>query len=403
MKKLILISALVGLLSEVCAQKQPMTEKERDNVMQVLKWLHENETSDSFNALKNLKVEDASKKDVLPWDEWSEKQKDKRYDLLHLFKSFENVSVQPVDDSPNVCELVFYCKEKETEVFSGGVSGTFSTLRKLNEDNCTNLRCEVFCGLDADVELHLTDSRGKFVYFAEMIHGQHKHKTKSDGYREVWHTINLPLSVPWEDVEGGYIELKLFPPQEYDWVQVALGDAAEFPQKITLGNKKYIIEKVDSVGMVISANSYYDWHQLRNMKFLYKMESFWYYNPYYIVGVGGDVQTMLKLKYEGKISFEEWLKKKCVDPNKLEKTIGNYLSKDMYSDAEPDLWGKYINTRMYGDSLLLYMPVEPEREKTIASFRLPIPLSEKDIKTNINRPLCNKLLDQLGLSLKMVE
>lgn len=403
MKKIILISAFVGVLSGAYAQKQPMTKTERDNVMQVLKWLHENETSNSFNALKNLKVENASKKDVLPWNEWSEKQKDKRYDLLHLFKSFENVSVQPVDDSPNACELVFYCKEKETVGFSGGVSGTFSTLRGLNEDNCTNLRNEVFCGLDADVELHLTDSRGKFVYFAELIHGLHKHKTKSDGYREVWYSIHLPLSVPWEDVEDGYIELKLFPPQEYDWVQVALGDAAEFPQKITLGNKKYIIEKVDSVGMVISANSYYDWHQLSNMKFLYKMEGYWYYNPYYIVGVGGDVKTMLKLKYEGNISFEEWLKKKRIDPNKLEETIGNYLSKDMYSDAEPDLLGKYINTRMYGDSLLLYMPVEPEREKTIASFRLPISLSEKDVKTNINIPLCNKLLDQLGLSLKMIE
>lgn len=94
MKKLILISALVGVLSEAYAQILPMTEKEKDNVMQVLKWLHDNETSDSFNALKNLKVEDAPKKNVLPWNEWSEKQKDKRYDLLYLFKSFENVSVQ---------------------------------------------------------------------------------------------------------------------------------------------------------------------------------------------------------------------------------------------------------------------------------------------------------------------
>lgn len=390
MKKIIVICLLIGVASGGYAQKNyKMTEEDKTFALKVLKWLHEFETSPSFNELF-LKEEDAIKWDALPWNRWVDEYKNERSDLLHLFKGLKNMTIRPVEGSPNACELVFRCLAKETDKISLKVAvSTFNS----EKENCIGIRREVFCGLEADVQLHLTDGRGRPVYLTGPIRLRKGHKKKCEKYMEVWSSIVLPLSVPWLDVDG-HVDLKLFPPQEYDMVEVALGDTVKIPQKATFGNKEFIIEKIDSVGLVIAADGEV-LEQLEGMEYLYSKGGNWY-RVYHKHSFSGDVKTMLKLKNEGDITFERWLKKKRIDLNNLEGTIMNFLSEDTLSDELPDLWAKRINTRMYGDRLLLYMPVEAEREKTIASIVLPVPSSGNEVKAVIDEQLCRELLGRLG-------
>lgn len=397
MKKIILICLFTGLVSGVRAQKNnKMTEDEKTFALKVLEWLHEFETSPSFNGPGSLREEDAIQQDAFPWNRWVDKHKDERSDLLHLFRGLKDMSIRPVEDSPNACELVFRCRTKEPGGVSLKVSFTpFDSNKHLDKDeNCIGFRSVVFCGLEADVQLHLTDRRGRPVHLMEPMWIGKGRQKKGEEYTEAWYSIVLPLSVPWQEVTGGHIDVKLFPPQEYDRVEVAPGDAEEIPKKVTFGSKEFIIEKVDSAGLVIAADGDV-LEQLAGMEYLYCKGGKWYkVSEKY--SFNGDVKTMLKLKNEGNITFEEWLKKKRIDPNNLEGTIENFVSADMFSDEVPDLWGKRINTRMYGDSLLLYMPVEAGREKTIASLVLPVPSSGNDVNAVIDEQLCRELLGRLG-------
>lgn len=398
MKRIILISLLTVLVSGACAQKNnKMTKVEKTLALQVLEWLHGFETSSSFDGLDSLRGEKALKQDVLPWDKWADEHKNKYSDVLYLLKGLKNMSIRPVESSPNACELVFRCRTKEKGRISIGVSfGVFESDKYLDKDkNCIGFHSEVFCGLETDVQLHLTDRRGRPVYLNTETMFIRKGQEKIDEeYSEAWFSIELPLTVPWLDVAGGYVDVKLFPPQEYDRVEVALGDMEEIPQKVTFGSKEFRIEKIDSVGLVIAADGHV-LKQLGDMEYLYYKGDSWY-KASSLYSFTGDVKTMLKLKNEGNITFEEWVKKKHIDLNNLERTIGNFVSHDMFLEGGPDLWGKRINTGMYGDRLLLYMPVEAGRKKAIAFTSLPVLSSENDVKVVIDEQLCRELLNRLN-------
>lgn len=403
MKRIILISLLTVLALSAHAQNSnKMTEDKKPFALKILEWLHGFETSSSFDGLDSLRGEKAFKQDVLPWDKWADEHKNERSDLLHLLNGVKNMSIRPVEGSPNACELVFRCRTKEKGGFSIGVSfGVFESDKYLDKDeNCIGFRQRVFCGLETDVQLHLTDKRGRSVHLStETMFIRKGQKKINEEYSEAWFSIELPLTVPWPDVTGGHVDVKLFPPQEYDRVEVALGNAEEIPRKATFGSKEFCIEKVDSVGLVIAADGEV-LEQLGGMEYLYYKGDSWYKTSS-LHSFTGDVKTMLKLKKEGNITFEEWLKKKRIDPNNLEGTIENFVSEDIFSEAGPDLWGKRINTRMYGDSLLIYMPVEAGHEKIIASIVLPVPSSGNDVKVVIDEQLCKELLGRLGAGVNM--
>ena len=68
----------------------------------------------------------------------------------------------------------------------------------------------------------------------------------------------------------------------------------------------------------------------------------------------------------GKITFEEWLKGKGIDPNNLEETLKHFME-DEDSEGNDDtdaagVMGKHYTVALQGDSLLLYMPDEKRRK-----------------------------------------
>lgn len=222
MKRMILICLLIGLVSGACAHKKiKMTEDEKAYLLKVLELLHEFETSASFGALDSLKEEDAVEQHALPWNKWADEHKDQRSDLLHLLKGLKDMSVRPAEGAPNACELVARCRTEETGEGSIGVSfNIFDSDRHSDKDgNCIGFRSKVFCGLETDVQLHLTDKSGRPVYLTEEDMWLRKGwKQMGEEDSEAWFSVVLPLSAPWQDVTGGHLDVKFFPPQEYDRV-----------------------------------------------------------------------------------------------------------------------------------------------------------------------------------------
>lgn len=260
-------------------------------------------------------------------------------------------------------------KDEDVSSYFGGRQGSGLWKKYYHEDengNFTGFCKELFFDLETDLQLHLADKQGKPVYIHPdediyLLEGGDYAKNKD--MLNIWFGLQIPLTVPYQEIAGGHISLSFYMPQKYDRITVPIKDFGDKPVQVTWGNKTFSIEKVDSNGFTISADAE-TIDKLRRMDYLYHRDGNWY-EPSSSTFTTGDLDKILK-NSTGKITFEEWLKGKGIDPNNLEETLKHFME-DEDSEGNDDtdaagVMGKHYTVALQGDSLLLYMPDEKETE-----------------------------------------
>lgn len=399
MKRLLTNCLLVALVSGVQAQETGhLTADEHKQTMKVLEMIYSFETDDYYWSEAPVSDDTwAVTPQQLPWNKWAAYMGTKhRYrELIQLLTALKNASVRPSAEDPDACEIVFRCRTPREGRFSFGVSsGVFDDEKHFDEaGGCTGFRKEMFCSLLTDVRLHLTDREGRPVYLdTEQLPVKRGQQDLGEEYSEAWFSLRLHLSTSWDRISGGHITVSLFTPPTYRHTTLPLGEGASFPCRTTLGGKQLSLDKADREGLVISGDDIQD--ELSSMTILYARNGSWY-RPPSRSSFSGDVGTLLKLERSSAPSFGEWMRQKGIDPKHLKQTRSRVISDAAFSDEDTP-WGKRINTGMYGDSLLLYLPAEEESRRTVATITIPVGTSEVKAASEVDETVCGELLAQTG-------
>lgn len=403
MKRLLSTVLLAYLVLGAWAQnKTKMTEEEKKEAMEQLEVLYQFETGAAFGELDSLTENQEFKQERLPWEKWADKFKHESFkkSLSRLFMCFDKAFIEPNKDSSIFFNLMLRGKEEDVSSYFGGRQGSGLWEKYYHEDengNFTGFCKELFFDLETDLQLHLTDKQGKPVYIHPekdiyLLEGGDYPQNKD--MLNIWFGLQIPLTVPYQEIAGGHISLSFYMPQEYDRITVPIKDFGDKPVQVTWGNKTFSIEKVDSNGFIISADSE-TLDKLKGMKCLYHRDGNWY-EPSSSTATTGDLDKILKNSTR-KITFEEWLKENGIDPNNLEETL-KYFMEDEVSEEDTGtddagVTGKHYRIALQGDSLLLYMPVEKRRK--IAEITVFAPSEGEASRLIINRERCNKLMEWL--------
>ena len=396
----VLLACLV--LGAWAQNKKKMTEEEKKEAMEQLEVFYQFETGTAFSGLDSLAENQEFKQDMLPWEKWADKFKHKsfRNGLSRLFMCFDKAFIEPNKDSPIFCNLMLRGKEEDVSSYFGGRQGSGLWEKYYHEDengNFTGFCKELFFDLETDLQLHLTDKQGKPAYIHPekdiyLLEGGDYAKNKD--MLNIWFGLQIPLTVPYQEIAGGHISLSFYMPQEYDRITVPIKDFGDKPVQVTWGSKTFSIEKVDNNGFIISADAE-TLDKLKGMKRLYHRDGNWY-EPSSSTATTGDLDKILKNSTR-KITFEECLKENGIDPNNLEETL-KYFMEDEVSEEDTGtddagVTGKHYRIALQGDSLLLYMPVEKRRK--IAEITVFAPLEGEASRLIINRERCNELIEWL--------
>ena len=398
----VLLACLV--LGAWAQNKKKMTEEEKKEAMEQLEVFYQFETGTAFSGLDSLAENQEFKQDMLPWEKWADKFKHKSFKngLSRLFMCFDKAFIEPNKDSSIFCNLMLRGKEEDVSSYFGGRQGSGLWEKYYHEDengNFTGFCKELFFDLETDLQLHLTDKQGKPAYIHPekdiyLLEGGDYAKNKD--MLNIWFGLQIPLTVPYQEIAGGHISLSFYMPQEYDRITVPIKDFGDKPVQVTWGSKTFSIEKVDNNGFIISADAE-TLDTLKGMKRLYHRDGNWY-EPSSSTSTTGDLDKILKNSTR-KITFEEWLKENGIDPNNLEETL-KYFMEDEVSESEEDtgtddagVTGKHYRIALQGDSLLLYMPVEKRRK--IAEITVFAPSEDEASRLIINRERCNELIEWL--------
>ena len=403
MKRLLSTVLLAYLVLGAWAQnKTKMTEEEKKEAMEQLEVLYQFETGAAFGELDSLTENQEFKQERLPWEKWADKFKHESFkkSLSRLFMCFDKAFIEPNKDSPVFCNLMLRGKDEDVSSYFGGRQGSGLWKKYYHEDengNFTGFCKELFFDLETDLQLHLADKQGKPVYIHPdediyLLEGGDYAKNKD--MLNIWFGLQIPLTVPYQEIAGGHISLSFYMPQEYDRITVPIKDFGDKPVQVTWGSKTFSIEKVDNNGFIISADAE-TLDKLKGMKRLYHRDGNWY-EPSSSTATTGDLDKILKNSTR-KITFEEWLKENGIDPNNLEETL-KYFMEDEVSEEDTGtddagVTGKHYRIALQGDSLLLYMPVEKRRK--IAEITVFVPLEGEASRLIINRERCNELIEWL--------
>lgn len=396
----VLLACLV--LGAWAQNKKKMTEEEKKEAMEQLEVFYQFETGTAFSGLDSLAENQEFKQDMLPWEKWADKFKHKSFKngLSRLFMCFDKAFIEPNKDSSIFCNLMLRGKEEDVSSYFGGRQGAGLWEKYYHEDengNFTGFCKEPFFDLETDLQLHLTDKQGKPAYIHPekdiyLLEGGDYAKNKD--MLNIWFGLQIPLTVPYQEIAGGHISLSFYMPQEYDRITVPIKDFGDKPVQVTWGSKTFSIEKVDNNGFIISADAE-TLDKLKGMKRLYHRDGNWY-EPSSSTATTGDLDKILKNSTR-KITFEEWLKENGIDPNNLEETL-KYFMEDEVSEEDTGtddagVTGKHYRIALQGDSLLLYMPVEKRRK--IAEITVFAPSEGEASRLIINRERCNELIEWL--------
>lgn len=396
----VLLACLV--LGAWAQNKKKMTEEEKKEAMEQLEVFYQFETGTAFSGLDSLAENQEFKQDMLPWEKWADKFKHKSFKngLSRLFMCFDKAFIEPNKDSSIFCNLMLRGKEEDVSSYFGGRQGSGLWEKYYHEDengNFTGFCKELFFDLETDLQLHLTDKQGKPAYIHPekdiyLLEGGDYAKNKD--MLNIWFGLQIPLTVPYQEIAGGHISLSFYMPQEYDRITVPIKDFGDKPVQVTWGSKTFSIEKVDNNGFIISADAE-TLDKLKGMKHLYHRDGNWY-EPSSSTATTGDLDKILKNSTR-KITFEEWLKENGIDPNNLEETL-KYFMEDEVSEEDTGtddagVTGKHYRIALQGDSLLLYMPVEKRRK--IAEITVFAPSEDEASRLIINRERCNELIEWL--------
>ena len=396
----VLLACLV--LGAWAQNKKKMTEEEKKEAMEQLEVFYQFETGTAFSGLDSLAENQEFKQDMLPWEKWADKFKHKSFKngLSRLFMCFDKAFIEPNKDSSIFCNLMLRGKEEDVSSYFGVRQGSGLWEKYYHEDengNFTGFCKELFFDLETDLQLHLTDKQGKPAYIHPekdiyLLEGGDYAKNKD--MLNIWFGLQIPLTVPYQEIAGGHISLSFYMPQEYDRITVPIKDFGDKPVQVTWGSKTFSIEKVDNNGFIISADAE-TLDTLKGMKRLYHRDGNWY-EPSSSTATTGDLDKILKNSTR-KITFEEWLKENGIDPNNLEETL-KYFMEDEVSEEDTGtddagVTGKHYRIALQGDSLLLYMPVEKRRK--IAEITVFAPSEGEASRLIINRERCNELIEWL--------
>lgn len=396
----VLLACLV--LGAWAQNKKKMTEEEKKETMEQLEVFYQFETGTAFSGLDSLAENQEFKQDMLPWEKWADKFKHKSFKngLSRLFMCFDKAFIEPNKDSSIFCNLMLRGKEEDVSSYFGGRQGSGLWEKYYHEDengNFTGFCKELFFDLETDLQLHLTDKQGKPAYIHPekdiyLLEGGDYAKNKD--MLNIWFGLQIPLTVPYQEIAGGHISLSFYMPQEYDRITVPIKDFGNKPVQVTWGSKTFSIEKVDNNGFIISADAE-TLDKLKGMKRLYHRDGNWY-EPSSSTATTGDLDKILKNSTR-KITFEEWLKENGIDPNNLEETLKYFMedevSEEDTSTDDAGVTGKHYKIALQGDSLLLYMPVEKRRK--IAEITVFAPSEGEASRLIINRERCNELIEWL--------
>ena len=396
----VLLACLV--LGAWAQNKKKMTEEEKKETMEQLEVFYQFETGTAFSGLDSLAENQEFKQDMLPWEKWADKFKHKSFKngLSRLFMCFDKAFIEPNKDSSIFCNLMLRGKEEDVSSYFGGRQGSGLWEKYYHEDengNFTGFCKELFFDLETDLQLHLTDKQGKPAYIHPekdiyLLEGGDYAKNKD--MLNIWFGLQIPLTVPYQEIAGGHISLSFYMPQEYDRITVSIKDFGDKPVQVTWGSKTFSIEKVDNNGFIISADAE-TLDKLKGMKRLYHRDGNWY-EPSSSTATTGDLDKILKNSTR-KITFEEWLKENGIDPNNLEETLKYFMedevSEEDTSTDDAGVTGKHYKIALQGDSLLLYMPVEKRRK--IAEITVFAPSEGEASRLIINRERCNELIEWL--------
>lgn len=396
----VLLACLV--LGAWAQNKKKMTEEEKKETMEQLEVFYQFETGTAFSGLDSLAENQEFKQDMLPWEKWADKFKHKSFKngLSRLFMCFDKAFIEPNKDSSIFCNLMLRGKEEDVSSYFGGRQGSGLWEKYYHEDengNFTGFCKELFFDLETDLQLHLTDKQGKPAYIHPekdiyLLEGGDYAKNKD--MLNIWFGLQIPLTVPYQEIAGGHISLSFYMPQEYDRITVPIKDFGDKPVQVTWGSKTFSIEKVDNNGFIISADAE-TLDKLKGMKRLYHRDGNWY-EPSSSTATTGDLDKILKNSTR-KITFEEWLKENGIDPNNLEETLKYFMedevSEEDTSTDDAGVTGKHYKIALQGDSLLLYMPVEKRRK--IAEITVFAPSEGEASRLIINREQCNELIEWL--------
>ena len=396
----VLLACLV--LGAWAQNKKKMTEEEKKEAMEQLEVFYQFETGTAFSGLDSLAENQEFKQDMLPWEKWADKFKHKSFKngLSRLFMCFDKAFIEPNKDSSIFCNLMLRGKEEDVSSYFGGRQGSGLWEKYYHEDengNFTGFCKELFFDLETDLQLHLTDKQGKPAYIHPekdiyLLEGGDYAKNKD--MLNIWFGLQIPLTVPYQEIAGGHISLSFYMPQEYDRITVPIKDFGDKPVQVTWCSKTFSIEKVDNNLFIISADAE-TLDKLKGMKRLYHRDGNWY-EPSSSTATTGDLDKILKNSTR-KITFEEWLKENGIDPNNLEETL-KYFMEDEVSEEDTGtddagVTGKHYRIALQGDSLLLYMPVEKRRK--IAEITVFAPSEGEASRLIINRERCNELIEWL--------